>query len=54
MIYTIDRETWYRVEDAVDHDQLDFIIHYADDQDDMGLEFKTPEDLSYFVLKYIL
>jgi hypothetical protein len=52
MIYTLDKQRWYDIEDALDYDDLDYQLHYSDDQDSIGLEFSTSEQLQYFILKY--
>ena len=51
-LYIMDKEMWWSLIDALDSEDLDFVIHYTDDSDEVGLEFGTQAELAYFVLKY--
>ena len=53
MIYTIDLEDWYKIVDDIQQDDMDFILHYADDMPFIGLEFACEQDQMYFILKYV-
>lgn len=52
MIYNLDLKDWYKIQDRLDRDDLDFILHYAEGIGYVGLEFKHQHELEYFLLKY--
>jgi len=52
MIYTLDLDRWYELQHALELAERPFVLHYADDESTVGIEFEHDQDLTWFILEY--
>jgi len=53
MQYQLSMELWHECANGILDDDIDFLIDFDEDTDMITLDFPSPEDLTYFLLRYV-